>query len=1186
MIAGAAIEPSKRIALKVLCLLVVLSMSLPGYLPFLPSPTASAQTDPPPFGIGNWIINDNTVIKDQTMVIQGSIAINSGGSLTLDNTKLQLHLPSDYAYSITVNAGGSLYIQNHSFVGTTDKLFILTAAPGSKLRISNTSLNGLGAVPLGSSDAIIEWTNITGNQPGGSEGIVVLTGNTIIRNTTITFTYDAIWDAEGEVSVYDTTIYDAMAIGIKMFTVCTEDAAPFWMPAWFDFYNPARLYCTPAYNHREAHLANNHLQWVDRAGIRISYATVEAISNTITFVTGPAIQIEELSSNALIKDNEIYDDWYGIVVKTSFNEQDQGAPYFPSNIELVNNNITKMTYEALVVVEPVRVHWSWEFNDHPSIIDAPIQVKLPINISDGGQLTLRNTTLGMFGTSIKPYGITIKDKGTLDLEGVTMELVNRSRRGAFLQAQPGSTVHISNSTLDGLGYDWGATGETAGVYSGGLMTIDNSTVENGYDCLIIDGGITTVRSSHLINCTDGLRVLSGNIEVYDSGITRMSGLDVKVDDGLVDLYNSTFNVKRYVVQKGTLNVLWQCDLQTMWENSAALGNASFNISEKDGKHVLSGQTGLTGLSDEFYLREFTDVGSGKDTTTPHNVSGSFKGMTNSTDVYILLNTRIPLYLPDHIKPNLKVMTPPSTMVYQKNNSLFVNGTAWDNESGIDRVQWSLDNDLWTDVNGLAKWNFTIKLKFGSYDLYVRARDRAGNIANVTLHVTIDISAPYLYVLSPANNFTTKLMTVLVEGATEPGATVTIKGQSMLSIDGTFRMSVPIVEGVNLLLVSVKDPTGNTNSTTVRVIRKTTPPKIIITYPPDNLFTNRLDQQNLPVTGLTDPGVKLMSQDRLVNVNDDGSFSFTYGLKEGMNEIYLLAEDPLGNQNSSLRHVTFDITIPSLNITSPKDGFYTNQTSVSITGTTKTMATVTARTLNFTASTQADPDGRFEMKIRLSEGPNIIQLMAKDRANNTKTGMLTVNRDTVGPTIKLNGVKDGMVSELAYVIVEGQTEVGAHIKLNGEIIPVGITGNFGATLNLTSANNTFVFEATDRAGNTNAMTVHVKLKAPPEPKPTGAAAAMDFIPWLALVAVIVLVVQWTFLTRHNYLKAKKSGLDKAAAGKEEGSKKGPIKEQAGPPQRMMPRRPPKEAPIVVEEGAPEFEIEYGNGDGTAPGGGRR
>jgi hypothetical protein len=272
----------------------------------------------------------------------------------------------------------------------------------------------------------------------------------------------------------------------------------------------------------------------------------------------------------------------------------------------------------------------------------------------------------------------------------------------------------------------------------------------------------------------------------------------------------------------------------------------------------------------------------------------------------------------------------------------------------------------------------------------------------------------------------------------------------------------------------------------------------------------------------------------------------------------------------------------LNITSPADGLYTNQSSVTISGTTKAMATVTARSLTFSTSTQADPYGKFDMKIGLSEGPNIIQLMARDRANNTKTGTLTVTKDTVAPILKVNGVKDGMVSDKVSLIVEGQTEVGAHIKLNGDLIPVGITGSFGTTLNLTSANNTFVFEATDKAGNTNAMTLHIKRKAPTEPKPTGTAAALDYMLWFAVLATIILIVQWAFLARSSQLKAKKKVLDKTSPEEpKKAERKAPRTDQ-----RMMPRRPRRDAPVVVEQGAPEFEIEYGNGDGTAPGGGRR
>ena len=1178
---------SGKSIVKALCVLVVLSMTLPGYMPYIPALRATAQTDPPPYGIGDWTITDKTVVKDQTLVIKGNVNVMPGASLTLDHTILSLQTPADYQNNINVNPTGALYITNGSYIGTTDKLYILDLYPNSKLRITDSMVNGLSALTIGSTDAVIERSNFTFTQI--SEGIVALGGHVIIRNSTVVTADISVWDAQGDVEVYDSMITDSMTDGINVYPLCTlvmhPEVPPVWLPPWFlaaGFWN-VNPYCAMT---RHAKILNNEITWANEEAIKISYSTVTIEGNTLQVVTGDGVHIEHLSSNVVIKDNEISNVWYGI--RVDMQSSDNGAPYFPSVIRIENNNITKCKDYAYAVKDNVNVDASWVVRGRDSLVDSPIQMKLPINITTGGHLTLEGSALTLFGLNVAPNGFTVDQGGELTLDDVTTELKSPTF-GTYLNVLDGGTAHIVNSTLSGLGYAYGQNGQNAGVYSAGVMEIDGSFIGNGYDGIVVAGGNTTVRSSVVMNCTDGLRVVDGGLDVYNSSITAMAGMAVKVDKGTVNLYNTTFNANRYLVSGGRLNVFWQCDVKTMWENGVTIGNVSFRVVEKTGATVNAGLTGADGFSNKFYLREFTDTGSGKQMTTAHNVSGSYKaaegiGMTNSTEANVVGNMRIPLYIPDHVLPWLKVLSP-GVVVYQRNNTLIVNGTAGDNQSGLDRVQWSLDLDLWTDVNGLAQWNFSMFLKFGKYDLYLRALDRAGNAYYLTMKVTIDSSAPFLFILSPKDGYITKLRTVLVEGATEYGANVTIKGISVLAVDGTFRISVPIDEGENIIVVTAKDDTGNFNSSSVKVVRDTTPPKIVVTSPPENYVTNRIDEQNIPVTGYTDVGAKLMSQGRAIIVNDDGSFSFTFGLKDGINVIDLMAEDSLGNQNSTVRHVLYDRTIPPLNISSPKDGLYTNRTSVPVIGMTEAGANVTARSINFTASTMSDGSGRFELSLGLSEGQNTIQVTARDLAGNMKSGTVTVFRDTIAPTLILNGVKDGMVSDQTAIIVEGQTDAGAMVKLNGDILPVGRTGLFGTTLNLYSANNTFVFEAVDRAGNSKVVTIHIKRKAPPEPKPGGTQAAFDYMPLLAVITIIVLVVQWVLLSRNRMFKARKDQQAKAMAEDEEAPPEAPEEGPEAPRRRVRPKRPQGSRPIVVERNAPEFDIEYGEGSDKPKGGGK-
>jgi hypothetical protein len=1129
-------------------------MALPSYIPFSPDPIVQAQNDPPPFGMGDWVINTPTLISDQSLTIRGRVLINSGGSLTLDHSVLIIMSPTPYQYNLTAFNGSAINILNGSFVGGGDTSTAFQVAPLSKLVVRNSTISNFGGVVTSAFGVVLDNSSLLGNGDSTGIGLGVMGGSATIRHTNMSGSTKGIWMDMGNLNIIDSTFMDN-SIGIYMmynYDKCVLGGYyswPPWTPDWVK--NPTPSPCGDV---RFTTIERTDFKRNAGVGIWVEVSNLFMTNSHVLWTSGEAVYGMS---------------YYKIDIENSEISHDEGVGIQlmkgGTSVVLKNVNITDCRGYTYLADENVGgIDWS---TDSDMRIEGNIKGNSVIHAEAGGHLTMDSTkieTPGFYRTSV------IADAG--GIVEILNSTIGAAGQSAKVSSVDGGLLLIHNSTLSGAGRILASAGD---------LLFDNSTLMNSPNGIIVDGGQTIVSNSLIFNCSLGLQANAGSVELLDTNIVGSSNKAIYLVDGQVDSYDTYFSNVLAAPATGVLQVFWSSQVRSMWENGAPLGNATVNISELDGTPVWSGASGQDGLTPRTYLRQYQLNSIGTTVTTPHRIAARFKSMSNSTTGLVEGPTVLPVYIEDSVLPVIKV-TYPGLDIHKKNGTLFVNGTARDNESGLDRIQWSLDEDLWTDAEGLGKWNFTTNLSVGSRELYVRALDRAGNIANVTMHVTIDNTPPYVYILSPNNNFTTKLLNVLVLGATETGTTVTIKNQSVVSVDGTFRMSVPIVEGPNVLVVTVKDASGNTNSTSVRVIRRTIPPKINITYPPDNYFTNKVQDLNLPVTGFTDPGAKLMSQDRLVNVNDDGSFSFTYGLKEGLNEIYLLAEDSLGNQNSSVRHVTYDITKPSLNITSPADGLYTNQSSVTISGTTKAMATVTARSLTFSASTQADPYGKFDMKIGLSEGPNIIQLMARDRANNTKTGTLTVTKDTVAPILKVNGVKDGMVSDKVSLIVEGQTEVGAHIKLNGEIIPVGVTGNFGTTLNLTSANNTFVFEATDKAGNTNAMTLHIKRKAPTEPKPTGTAAALDYMLWFAVLATIILIVQWAFIARSSQLKAKKKVLDKT-------SPEEPKKAEINAPrtdQRMMPRRPRRNAPVVVEQGAPEFEIEYGSSNEMGPGGGRR
>ena len=60
---------------------------------------------------GDWVVNGTETYTDEIIVLNGSLIINSGGSLTLRHVTLAMNCTvADNQYNIIVNSGGSLTI--------------------------------------------------------------------------------------------------------------------------------------------------------------------------------------------------------------------------------------------------------------------------------------------------------------------------------------------------------------------------------------------------------------------------------------------------------------------------------------------------------------------------------------------------------------------------------------------------------------------------------------------------------------------------------------------------------------------------------------------------------------------------------------------------------------------------------------------------------------------------------------------------------------------------------------------------------------------------------------------------------------------------------------------------------------------------------------------------------------------
>ena len=172
---------------------------------------------------------------------------------------------------------------------------------------------------------------------------------------------------------------------------------------------------------------------------------------------------------------------------------------------------------------------------------------------------------------------------------------------------------------------------------------------------------------------------------------------------------------------------------------------------------------------------------------------------------------------------------------------------------------------------------------------------------------------------------------------------------------------------------------------------TTPPP----PPKFKYFAENTNQKSVTLSGNTEAGatVKLTfnGEEQEVLADNNGQFSFTLSLGNGINTFAAMATDQAGNQSQKTDdyQITFDNQAPDLSITSPDDNssFYgSGQRQVTIQGETEVDAQVTINDRFITV----DEDGKFQYTTTLNEGANTFSVKAKDQAENTTEKSITLN----------------------------------------------------------------------------------------------------------------------------------------------------------------------------------------------------
>jgi hypothetical protein len=386
------------------------------------------------------------------------------------------------------------------------------------------------------------------------------------------------------------------------------------------------------------------------------------------------------------------------------------------------------------------------------------------------------------------------------------------------------------------------------------------------------------------------------------------------------------------------------------------------------------------------------------------------------------------------------------------------------------------------VNGVGHYighdgqiHFAIYLREGPNDLLIWMTDRAGNVNSTTLCIIFDSTPPDLMVTSPWNGTWITTRSVTVVGTTEVDAILMIDGELVPHPSGRFQHDIVLEEGEVTVLIVVTDPMKNSITRRVVLFVDWTPPRILIESPEGSPSFTSLAWNDV-FGSIEDENLKtvLVNGEEVVMIA--GTFLVRSELEEGRNEIVVTAQDAAGNRNSTTLIIERDIEIPGYSVELSLDGEDLVKRGVTYHSPSHTLRlevhAIEPVMIELDGITYG-PQAEMTIDLVLDEGVNDIVVTVRDRAGNlAEPYEMVVVVDTVPPS--LTGVRplSGTKTKEKGITLNGWTEPGTRLTINGIQYSVSSEGSFVETFDVETGFNEFQITVTDLVGNSNNVTIVV------------------------------------------------------------------------------------------------------------------
>jgi hypothetical protein len=343
--------------------------------------------------------------------------------------------------------------------------------------------------------------------------------------------------------------------------------------------------------------------------------------------------------------------------------------------------------------------------------------------------------------------------------------------------------------------------------------------------------------------------------------------------------------------------------------------------------------------------------------------------------------------------------------------------------------------------------------------------------------------------------------------------------------------------------------------TVSVQGASSGPSLIVTYPSDGFVTK---SSTVTVNGTTNgTSVTINGVSAALSAK---TFLLQITLNEGTNSLLIVAKDGGGNMTAKALTVVKDSVAPIVSVTSPSFPLLTNQASVHIVGVVEKGSTITAN--GKAATVSADT---FSADVPLDHNVTALTIKATDLAGNERTVIYPIAfDDQLNLTFTtrfehdyyFNYTESKELIETYYdrIFIDGKTDPGASLIINGNPVKVLDNGSFTEMVELKMNSNNISIIAKDAAGNN--VTDHINVK---RYKYEPFVVPVEVAGMLLIIGIGAGTVGGFFIGRSKERKAQAKAKQKAF---EEANK---ARQKAQAPKPQVPPKGPKatEAPVKKE-----------------------